>query len=113
MLAHDERRQDPRVMINKPVILRHAGRLLPATVLNVSRSGMRLTSSEKNFIRNTSVEVIFDLDSERRDLSLRGRIIRVEIPSGGDIGIQFSNAFSTSNQQLESYLDEHLPLKVA
>ena len=54
------------------------------------------------------VEIIFDLE-ERRDLSLIGKITRVESGSGASgLGVQFTDVFSLSHKVVQDYLRTNL-----
>lgn len=103
-----EKRRYPRLDLALPVTLRHQGRLIPATLLNVSCGGMCLTSETGEIESQKSVEVIFDLDTTQRDLSLRGRITRVETSptSPTTLGVQFSNLFSESHKAIQTFLNK-------
>ncbi|MFA4875006.1 MAG: PilZ domain-containing protein [bacterium] len=103
-----EKRRYGRLPINLPVILRHGGRIIPATALNLSCGGMYLKVEETNIQGDHPVEVIFDLDEEQRDVSMRGQITRIE--GSGDsacIGIQFTNLFSLSHKAVQHYVNKH------
>ena len=105
-----EKRRHERLAIDLPVILRHAGRLIPATAVNVSCGGMFIQTMHHDLLRDHTVEVIFDLGQDQRDVSMRGQIMRVE-PSGTEgsgIGIQFTNLFSLSHKAIEQYLHKNL-----
>lgn len=104
-----EKRRYRRLDVSLPVTLRHNGRLLPATMLNVSCGGMYLKAEATDFSSDTPIEVIFDLGGEKRDLSMRGRITRVE--AGGEdanVGVQFTNLFSLSHKAIQEYLRKNL-----
>ena len=104
----DERRRSPRLNLALPVILRHRGRLIPATLINLSCGGMYLRSDGSDIASEEQVEIIFDLDQERRDLSLRGNIVRVEEGEKPGLGVQFSNVFSASHKALQHFLNRSL-----
>lgn len=105
-----EKRRYERLTIDLPVILRHAGRLIPATAVNVSCGGMFIQTMHNDLLRDHTVEVIFDLGQDQRDLSMRGQITRVEEggPEGSSIGVQFTNLFSLSHKAIEQYLHKNL-----
>ena len=107
-----EKRRHERLEIDLPVILRHAGRLIPATAVNVSCGGMFIQTLHNDLLRDHTVEVIFDLGQEQRDVSMRGQITRVEGegegPGGCGIGVQFTNLFSLSHKAIEQYLHKNL-----
>lgn len=103
-----EKRRHRRLNVDLPVILRHKGRLLPATILNVSCGGMYLRAEAGDIAADGNVEVIFDLGEEQRDLSLRGRITRIEpAPDATHVGVQFTNLFSLGHKAIEEYLQRH------
>lgn len=100
-----EKRRHRRLDVDLPVILRYKGRLLPATILNLSCGGMCLRAEGEGIAADGNVEVIFDLGEERRDLSLRGRVTRVEeTADAASMGVQFTNLFSASHRAVEEYL---------
>ena len=103
-----ERRRYPRLEAKLPVTLRHQGRFIPATLLNISCGGVRIIADDSIFSLTTPVEMIFDLDESHRDVSLRGRITRATSGPMGDLGIQFSNLFSESHRAVEDFLKQHL-----
>ena len=103
-----DKRKFPRFEMSLPVILRHKGRLIPATANNVSCGGMFIAADKVDFSAEHSVEVIFDLD-DNKDLSLRGQITRVE--SNNDtsgLGIQFTNLFSDSHKAVQKFINSNL-----
>ena len=100
-----EKRLYRRIDLELPVVLRHGGRLLPATMLNLSCGGMRLRSDVKDIEKGGPVEVIFDLGEHGKDLSLRGRVTRVEgSEDSSDVGVEFTNLFSLSHRAIQEYL---------
>ncbi|HPQ80627.1 MAG TPA: PilZ domain-containing protein [bacterium] len=104
-----EKRRHRRVEIDLPVILRHGGRLLPATMLNLSCGGMLLRAEGKDISSEGPVEVIFDLGEYGKDLSMRGRITRMTPASEeADMGVQFTNLFSVSHKAIQEYLRKNL-----
>lgn len=105
----EERRRFCRLALDLPVTLRHDGRLIPATVLNISCGGMSLRAEAADIADGGSVEVIFDLNEEKRDLSLLGRITRIsEQDEASEMGVQFTNLFSLSYKAVQEYLQKHL-----
>jgi uncharacterized protein (TIGR02266 family) len=104
-----EKRRHNRIPLELPVILRHMGRIIPATALNVSSGGMYLRAEQADISGNHPVEVIFDLDDGERDLSLRGQVTRIEEDTDGTgMGVQFTNLFSESHKALSEYLRRRL-----
>ena len=94
--------------VNLPVVLRHRGRLIPATTLNISCGGMYIDVKHPDISKSAPVEIIFDLE-ERRDLSLIGKITRVESGSGASgLGVQFTDVFSLSHKVVQDYLRTNL-----
>ncbi|MBI4126561.1 MAG: PilZ domain-containing protein [Deltaproteobacteria bacterium] len=96
-----ERRRSPRLALELPVTLRHGGRFIPATALNMSNGGMLIQADDQNVTTQAPVEIVFDLDPTHRDVALRGNILRVESQS---LGIQFTNTFSESYRMLQEFL---------
>lgn len=103
-----EKRRHPRVELDIPVTLRHKGKLIPATVLNVSCGGMYLVADGEDLAENTTVEVTFDLDGEHRDVSVCGVVSRVEKTDRPRIGVQFGSFFSAGHKALREFLKKHL-----
>ena len=104
-----EKRRYRRLDVNLPVTLRHNGRLLPATMLNVSCGGMHLKAEAADLTSDGAIEVIFDLGGEKRDLSMRGRITRVEAGAEeANVGVEFTNLFSLSHKAIQEYLRKNL-----
>lgn len=104
-----DKRRDGRISIELPVLLRHGGRIIPATVQNISSSGVYLRVDRSSIVRNRPVEIIFDLNDSARDVSMRGQVIRVEdADDHKGVGIQFTNLFSKSHKTVHEYVTEHL-----
>lgn len=105
----NERRRHPRLKLDLPVTLRHRGRLIPATMLNLSCGGMRISAPRMDLDGGAPVEVIFDIDQGARDVSLSGRVTRVEASAGQtNMGVEFTSLFSMSHKAVEEYLRNHL-----
>lgn len=103
-----EKRRFPRMAVSLPVVLRHRGRLIPATTLNISCGGMYIDVSHPDISESAPVEVIFDLE-EKRDLSLLGKITRVESAAQtSGLGVQFTDVFSLSHKAVQNYLRTNL-----
>ncbi len=103
-----EKRRHPRVALDLPVTVRHKGKLIPATAVNVSCGGMYLVTEGETLSENSSIEVTFDLNDEARDVSLCGVISRVESTDRPRIGVQFGNFFSSGHKALREFLRRHL-----
>ena len=104
-----EKRRHPRLKINLPVILRYKGLLLPATMLNLSCGGMCLRADDPEILKNAPVEVIFDLDDKKRDISLQGRITHTEADDEStQVGIELVNVVSEGFKEIQEYLGKHL-----
>lgn len=102
-----DRRRFPRLDMNIPVTMRHSGRLKPATMINVSNGGMMILAEDADISFGSPVEVIFDLNDGQKDLSLTGRIMRVEADHKATcLGIQLINLFSASHKKVRAYIDE-------
>ena len=103
-----DKRKFPRFTINLPVILRHKGRLIPATANNLSCGGMFIAVDSVDISVEHPVEVIFDLD-DNKDLSLRGQITRVEFGDNtSGLGVQFTNLFSDSHKAVQKFINSNL-----
>ncbi len=104
-----EKRRYSRISINLPVILRHGGKLIPATLENISSGGMYLKTGKSRISTDRPVEIIFDLNDANRDVSMRGQITRVEdAEDHNGVGIQFTNLFSMSHKLVQKYVNEKL-----
>ena len=104
-----EKRRHRRLEVDLPVILRYKGRLLPATMLNISCGGMLLRAEDPQILNDAQVEVIFDLDKKEKDISVRGKILRATpTQDTTNIGVQFTNLFSMGNRSIEEYLGKNL-----
>lgn len=104
-----EKRRYARISVDLPVILRHGGKLIPATLENISSGGMYLKTDKSQISTDRPVEIIFDLSDANRDVSMRGHITRVEdAEEGNGVGIQFTNLFSLSHRAVQKYVNEKL-----
>ncbi len=106
-----EKRRHERVEVDLPVILRHSGKLIPATVLNISCGGMYIRAYDAKIDSSHPVEIIFDLSEEQRDVAMRGQITRLEereVQNHIDIGVQFTSLFSLSHKAIEQYVNKNL-----
>lgn len=101
-----DRRRSPRIALELPVTLRHGGRFIPATALNMSNGGMLVQASDQQVNLTAPVEIVFDLDATHRDVALRGSILRADATS---FGIQFTNTFSESHRMLQEFLRNLAP----
>lgn len=102
-----EKRRHRRVAVDIPVTIRHKGKLIPATVLNVSCGGMYLEAEGEDLTENTQVEVTFDLGNDSRDVSLCGVISRIDNSQKPRVGIQFGSFFSSGHKALREFLRKH------
>ncbi len=101
----EERRRHQRAEVTFPVLLRHAGRIIPATALNISCGGMFIKADQRDIVADKPVEVIFDLSQDERDVSMRGKITRLEeADDKTGLGMQFTNLFSLSHKAIERFL---------
>jgi c-di-GMP-binding flagellar brake protein YcgR len=108
-LDMSEKRRYGRLPVELPVILRHGGHLIPATMLNISTGGMYLRVESSPIQSDRPVEIIFDLNGKSRDVAMRGLITRVDDEAGGrGLGVQFTNLFSLSHRAVQQYVTEHL-----
>lgn len=107
MTSFTEKRRHPRLPISRPVTLRHGGRLVPAKLQNVSLGGMRIVAEGqefRSFSTNFPIEIILDLDPSNRDLSFRGRVVRIDDAERCELGIQLTASNSPSYRVLQHYL---------
>lgn len=108
-----EKRRHKRLGLKLPVILRYGGRLIPATMLNLSCGGAYIRAEQTDFSTDTPVELIFDLDNQTYDLSIRGNVIHsaedtTSQQPGCCAGIRFAGAISDSHKAIEEYLRKNL-----
>jgi hypothetical protein len=104
-----EKRRYSRISVDLPVILRHGGRIIPATLQNISSGGVYLKTDKSRIATGRPVEIIFDLSDANRDLSMRGQVLRVEdVDDKNGVGVQFTNLFSLSHKAVQKYIDENL-----
>lgn len=104
-----EKRRYARLPVSLPVLLRHCGRIIPATAMNLSCGGMYLKMDSSSIQSDHPVEVIFDLGDDERDVAMRGQIMRLDKSEESfGIGVQFTNIFSVSHKAVEHYLNKHL-----
>ncbi|MBI4367410.1 MAG: PilZ domain-containing protein [Deltaproteobacteria bacterium] len=102
MMTARDRRQYPRLAVDLPVTLRHGGRLIPATALNISCGGILLAPEAGDVTTNGPVEVVIDLSAAERDVTLRGEIVRGSVRTG--VGIRFTNLHAMGFKTIENYL---------
>lgn len=104
-----EKRRTPRLSVNLPVILRHQGRLIPATALNISCGGMSIRAEDTEITSESPVEIIFDI-GEIKDISLRGQVTRIDSATQEtvDLGLRFTNLFSIGHKTVEEYVRKNL-----
>lgn len=111
-ITMNEQRRHKRLDVTLPIILRYQGRLVPATMLNLSCGGARIRAEEGELVANTPVEITFDLDNQIYDVSMRGNIIHTtKDPTARDgyiAGVQFAGIVSDSQKAIEEYLKKHL-----
>jgi hypothetical protein len=100
-----EKRRYQRLAVKLPVTLRYRGRLIPATMLNLSCGGACIQTSEANLDFETPVEIVFDLDEKQRDISMRGNIVH---QGEEKAGVRFSNLFSDGHKAVQEYLRKNL-----
>jgi c-di-GMP-binding flagellar brake protein YcgR len=104
-----EKRRYSRISVDLPVILRHGGKLIPATLENISSGGMYLKTGKTQISTDRPVEIIFDLSESNRDVSMRGQVTRIEdADEGSGVGVQFTNLFSLSHKAVQKYVNEKL-----
>jgi len=104
-----EKRRYPRLDVDLPVILRHGGRLIPATALNLSCGGMFVKVRGGEFSADSPVELIFDLGGGDRDVAMSAKITHLAESKGrAEIGVQFLNLYSLSHKAVQEYLRKGL-----
>lgn len=104
-----EKRRYQRLNVTLPVTIRHRGRLIPATMLNLSCGGACIRTADQDLDIDSSVEIIFDLDESSRDVSMRGSVVHIAGASEREsdsttAGIRFSNLFSDGHKAIQDYL---------
>jgi Tfp pilus assembly protein PilZ len=78
-------------------------------MLNLSCGGVFIRTEGRQVASDTPVELIFDLGEKAKDISMRGRVIRVESgKEGTDVGVEFTNLFSLSHKTVQEYLGKNL-----
>ena len=87
--------------------MRHKGVLIPATALNISCGGMCLATDNPEVSDDGDVEVIFDLSSTEVDVSIRGKIVRMDEGSTKKIGVQFTNLYSVGYKAIEKFCQKN------
>lgn len=87
-----------------PVTLRTEGRFVPAATINISQGGMCLLTDYNEPIKVGEAEVVLDLSSKHRDISVRGKILRFEKGIGQRVAIEFA-LNSTGQQALSHFLN--------
>jgi hypothetical protein len=70
---------------------------------------MLIRAEQNPMSSDQPVEIIFDLGSEHRDVSMRGQIAHVENESESTcIGVEFTNVFSLHHTTIKQYLHHNL-----
>lgn len=107
-----EKRRYQRLSVRLPVTLRYQGRLIPATILNLSCGGACIITENLDLDVNSNVEIIFDLEAGKHDVSMRGKVVHSEKETqeaeGSASGIRFSNLFSDGHKTVQEYLRKNL-----
>lgn len=102
-----ERRQHKRLPVNLPVTLRYKGSLIPATALNISCGGVCLSTDNPDVVGGGDVEIVMDLSREEPDVSVRGKIVRINPGTQKKVGIQFTNLFSIGHKAIEKFIQRN------
>ncbi len=100
-----EKRRYPRVKLNLPITIRYHGILVPANSVNVSCGGMCLATDNPEVIGDDDVEIIFDLSKSEPDVSVRGKVVRIEPGMTKNVGVQFTNFESVGYKILKRYIE--------
>ena len=108
-----EKRRYQRLPVKLPVTLRYMGRLIPATMLNLSCGGACIKTDGLDLGVESNVEIIFDLNPDSHDVSMRGKIVHSGKSPEEDLdsnttGIRFSNLFSDGHKAVQEYLRKNL-----
>ncbi len=107
-----EKRRYQRLAVTLPVTLRYQGRLIPATMLNLSCGGACIRTDAVDLDAESSVELIFDINDQHSDVSMRGNVVhraKDEKRTDGCIaGVRFSNLFSDGHKTVQEYLRKNL-----
>ena len=101
----EERRRHPRLNMNIPLILRSKGKIIPATMTDLSSSGMGIIADFAP-IPNSAVEMIFDISSDTKDVSITGKVTRTEGSNPAKLGIEFTSPFSPGQQTIKEFLSK-------
>lgn len=102
-----ERRQFKRLKIDLPVTIRYKGNLIPATALNISCGGMCLATDSPEVVGNDDVEIILDLSAAELDISIRGKVVRINPGVSKKVGVQFTNLFSLGHKAIERFIQKN------
>lgn len=103
-----ERRLHKRLNVNLPVTLRYKGSLIPATALNISCGGICLATDSDEVSDPENVEVVVDLSTVEHDVSVRGKIVRVNEGTQKKLGVQFTNLYSVGHQAIERFVKKQV-----
>lgn len=107
-----EKRRYQRLPVKLPVTLRYRGRLIPATMLNLSCGGACIRTENVDLSVDSQVEIVFDLESQKTDISMRGNVVHSVAESaetkGRTSGIRFSNLFSDGHKAVQEFLRKNL-----
>lgn len=101
-----EKRKHRRFEMELPVTLRTKGRLVPAATVNLSLGGVCLLTDYNEQIELGDAEIVVDLDQTRRDIPLRGKVLRFEKGIGQKVAIQFTDSSAGSQKSLEVFLSD-------
>jgi hypothetical protein len=111
-MAMIEKRRYQRLAVKLPVTLRYRGRLIPATMLNLSCGGACIRTDNVDFDDDSPVEIVFDLENDKSDISMRGNVVHQRPETAGKkertAGVRFSNLFSDGHKAVQEYLRKNL-----
>ncbi|MBI5299244.1 MAG: PilZ domain-containing protein [Deltaproteobacteria bacterium] len=100
-----EKRKHRRFEMELPVTLRTHGKLIPAATLDISLGGICLLTDLQHEIKNGPVEVVVDLNSDLRDISLKGKVLRSQNSIEKKVAIEF-NSPSSGLKSLKTFLSQ-------
>lgn len=103
----DSRRYE-RVGVSIPATLRQSGRLIPATVLNVSQDGILIKADTSDVTSGAPVEATFNLNNTK-DLSVVCRVRHCErYEDSALLGLQFKTFLSEDCSEIRNFISKKI-----
>lgn len=99
-----DKRRHQRFGTEIPAVVRHLGRLIPASIKNVSTGGMFVVTESNDVSSTSPLELIFDLGNSNGELSVMGRIRHLErTDDEAYLGVQFTTPFADGMKGILSF----------